>query len=96
MNVKIIKYEPHDCEYTMTLSTLYEHSHLLTRHDDSEDWVEVDIEHCIAEGINHYEVYKHFGREKWYVDFLFDYAHNVEICEDLLRKTNEEVSNGKE
>ena len=78
MNVKIIKYEPHDCEYTMTLSTLYEYSRLLTRHDDSEDWVEVDREHCIAEGINHYEVYKHFGFEGCYVDFLFDYCRVLE------------------
>ena len=37
-------------------------------------------------------VEKNFGM--WI--FFFDYAHNVEICEDLLRKTNEEVSNGKE
>ena len=69
----VIKYEPHGCEYTM------EDNCLLTRHDDSEDWGEVDVEHCIAEGINHYEVYKCFGKEKWYVDLLFDYAQIVEI-----------------
>jgi len=68
----IIKYEPHDCEYTMEDNTLF------CRHDDSEDWVEVDIEHCIAEDINHYEVYKHFGEEEWYANFLFDYCRVLE------------------
>tara|TARA_R100001224_G_C3969345_1_gene131937 strand:+ start:126 stop:401 length:276 start_codon:yes stop_codon:yes gene_type:complete len=85
----IIKYEPHGCEYTM------EDNCLLTRHDDSEEWIEVMLEHCIAEGENHYEVYKLFGKEKWYVDFLFYYAHKVEICENLLQKTNEEIKNGQ-
>ncbi len=65
----VFEYEPHGCEYTMDINGT-----LFTRHDDSEDWAVVDKEHCIAEGINHYEVYKHFGEEKWYVDFLFDYA----------------------
>ena len=71
---EVIKYEPHGCEYTMDIIN----GVLFTRHDDSEDWVVVDKEHCIAEGINHYEVYKHFGEEKWYVDFLFDYAYEYE------------------
>jgi hypothetical protein len=70
----VIKYEPHGCEYTW-----YEEGNcLFTRHDDTEDWSEVMLEHCIAEGINHYEVFKHFGREKWYVDFLFDSAQENE------------------
>ena len=56
----IIKYEPHDCEYTMEDNTLF------CRHDNSEEWVEVDKEHCIAEGENHY------------VDILFDYAYLYE------------------
>lgn len=69
----VIKYEAHGCEYTM------EDNCLFTRHDDTEEWGEVMLEHCIAEGINHYEVYKCFGKEKWYVDLLFDYAQIVEI-----------------
>lgn len=66
----IFKYEPHDCEYTMD----HKYSCLFTRHNDSEVWTEVDLEHCIAEGCNHYEVYKHFGKEKLYVNILLDYA----------------------
>tara|TARA_Y100000004_G_C8863062_1_gene389930 strand:+ start:258 stop:533 length:276 start_codon:yes stop_codon:yes gene_type:complete len=84
----ILKYEPHGCEYTM------EDNILLTRPDYRSQWLEPDYEHCIAEGINHYEVFKHFGKEKWYVDLLFDFAHDVEICEGLIRKTNKEVKNG--
>ena len=68
----IIKYEPHDCEYRMEDNTLF------CRHDNSENWVEVDVEHCIAEGENHYEVYKHFGKENHYVDILFNYAYLYE------------------
>ena len=64
----IIKYEPHDCEYTM------EDNWLFNRHDDTEEWGEVMLGHCIAEGLNHYEVFKCFGKEKYYVDTLFDYA----------------------
>ena len=69
----ILKYEPHDCEYTMDINGV-----LFTRHDDSEDWVVVDIEHCIAEDINHYGVYKYFGEEEWYANFLFDYCKVLE------------------
>lgn len=76
----IFKYEPHDCEYKM------EDNCLFTRHDDSEDWGEVDREHCIAEGINHYEVYKHFGKENHYVDILFDYAYLYERGEQWIKK----------
>ena len=76
---KIFKYEEHDCEYRMVLHSCgIETNVLYYRHDDSEDWSEVMLEHCIAEGINHYEVFKHFGREKWYVDFLFDSAQENE------------------
>jgi len=67
---KILKYEPHDCHY------MFEGNVLLTKHADENEWVEVDIEHCIAEGMNHYEVYKHFGAEQWYVKCLFDYSQN--------------------
>ena len=69
---KIFKYEPHDCEYTMEDNCLY------TRHDNSEDWGDVDLEHCIHENINHYEVYKHFGREKWYVSFIISYCNQLD------------------
>lgn len=68
----IFKYEPHDCHY------MFEGNVLLTKHADENEWVEVDLEHCIAEGINHYEVYKHFDRENHYVDILFDYAYLYE------------------
>ncbi len=66
---QILKYEPHGCHY------MFDGDILFTKHEDENEWVEVDIEHCIAEGINHYEVYKHFDREKLYVDALFDYAY---------------------
>lgn len=56
----ILNYEPHGCEYIIEDNTLF------YRPDDSEDWSEVNIEHCIAEGENHYQVYKHFGKEKDY------------------------------
>lgn len=72
---QILKYKPHGCEYAMPYDN---YAYLFTRHDDSEEWVFVDQEHCIAEGLNHYEVYKYFGKEKWYVDLLFDYAHKYE------------------
>ena len=66
---QILKYEPHGCHY------MFDGDILFTKHADENEWVEVDREHCIAEGINHYEVYKHFDREKLYVDALFDYAY---------------------
>ena len=73
MNDKeILKYEPHGCHY------MFDGDILLTKHADENEWVEVDREHCIAEGINHYEVYKHFGRENHYVDILFNYAYLYE------------------
>jgi len=54
---KILNYEKHGCEYTFWDNTL------MTRHDESEDWVEVMLEHCISEGVSHYEVFKYFGKE---------------------------------
>ena len=63
--IEIITYEPHQCEYTMLDDCLF------TRKNSSEEWVEVNYSACIVEGRNHYEVYKHFGKEKWYVDYLF-------------------------
>ena len=64
---KILNYEPHGCEYTMEDNTLF------CRHDDTWEWIEVMLEHCIAEGENHYEVYKHFGKEKYYLGKLVSY-----------------------
>ena len=77
----VIKYEPHGCEYTW-----YEEGNcLFTRYDDTEEWGEVDLDHCIAEGINHYEVYKHFGEEKWYVDYLFEFLQNeIRLLEEEI------------
>ena len=69
---QILKYEPHGCHY------MFDGDILFTKHADENEWVEVDRDHCIAEGINHYEVYKHFDREKLYVDVLFDYAYLYE------------------
>ena len=66
--IPIIKYEPHRCEYTMLDNRLFD------RQDSSEEWAEVNLNTYIREGRNHYEVYKLFGKEKWYVDLLFDYA----------------------
>ncbi len=63
--IAIIKYEPHGCEYTMLDNSLF------TRQDSSEEWAEVNLDTYIAEGRSHYEVCKHFGKEKWYVDYLF-------------------------
>jgi len=63
--IEIIKYEPHGCEYTMLDNRLFD------RQDSSEEWAEVNLDTYIAEGRSHYEVYKHFGKEKWYVDYLF-------------------------
>lgn len=68
-NTEILKYKRHDCHY------VFDKDVLLTKHADENEWVEVDIEHCIAEGINHYEVYKHFGKENEYVKLLFQYAY---------------------
>ena len=91
----VIKYEPHGCEYTMEDNCLFTRPSYADGRPSDDEWGEVMLEHCIAEGINHYEVYKLFGKEKWYVDFLFYYAHEAEICEDLLQKTDEEVKNGQ-
>tara|TARA_R110002020_G_scaffold92256_3_gene223471 strand:+ start:282 stop:533 length:252 start_codon:yes stop_codon:yes gene_type:complete len=61
---KILDCYVHGCEYTFWDDTL------MTRHDESEEWVEVMLEHCMSEGINHYDVYKYFGKEILYVDIL--------------------------
>jgi len=74
----IFKYEPHGCEYTMKDNCLFTRPSYADDRPSDDEWVEVDREHCIAEGINHYEVYKHFGREKDYVNFLYDYAYEYE------------------
>lgn len=66
----ILKYEKHDGEYTM------EDNALLFRHHSDEDWILVDIEHCIAEGENHHEVFKYFGKEKYYTETYFKGANN--------------------
>ena len=66
----ILKYKPHDCHY------MFDEDTLLMKHADENEWVEVDLDFCISEGENHYEVYKHFGKEKWYVNYLFDFLQD--------------------
>tara|TARA_R110000744_G_scaffold370803_1_gene481529 strand:- start:390 stop:668 length:279 start_codon:yes stop_codon:yes gene_type:complete len=68
---KILDWYAHGCEYTFWDNTL------MTRHDESEDWGEVMLEHCMSEGENHYEVFKYFGKENLYVDILFTEFQNV-------------------
>jgi len=65
MDKEIFKYEPHNCEYT------FDGDILLTKHADETEWEEIDRSHCIAEGINHHEVYKHFGKEGDYIQELW-------------------------
>ena len=68
--MNIFRYERDDCEYTIIDNILFMRSS--TRHDISESWVKVDIEHCVAKGINHFEVFKHFGRLRLYVEKLVE------------------------
>tara|TARA_Y100001938_G_C8092794_1_gene436125 strand:- start:1365 stop:1595 length:231 start_codon:yes stop_codon:yes gene_type:complete len=71
---KILKYEPHGCEYTMEDNTLF------YRHDDTEEWIEVMLEHCIAEGEDYYEVFMYFGKDKYFrTNYLNQSEEGVKI-----------------
>ena len=82
----VIKYEPHGCEYTMEDYCLFTRPSYADGRPRDDEWGGVDLDDSIAEGINHYEVYKCFGKEKWYVDYLFHFF------QDEIRLLREEIS----
>ena len=69
----VIKYEPHGCEYTMEDYCLFTRPSYADGRPSDDEWGGVDLDHSIAGGINQYEVYKCFGKEKLYVDYLFHF-----------------------
>ena len=82
----VIKYEPHGCEYTMEDNCLFTKPSYADGRPSDDEWGGVDLDHCIAEGINHYEVYKCFGKEKWYVDYL------ISFFQDEIKLLRAEIS----
>lgn len=61
---KVLPYFEHGCWYTM------QDNDLLYKHDEDEEWILVDMDFCLAHGINHYEVYQYFGKEDYYINVL--------------------------
>ena len=71
MNDKKMKwYSQHNCYFRLDGYAL------MSKQRDENDWVMIDLDHCISEGENHYEIYKYFGEEQWYVDYLFDFLQD--------------------
>lgn len=57
--------------YYYQAGTVYTFKDNVLIHNCYEDeWVEVDIEHCVYEGFNLYKVFNHFNRAEEYTKIL--------------------------